>query len=102
MVETQLCKLRGTLDTLVGRAYSIFHLQYGVCELTLRYLEKHARGIMLTRGKTCTSMQPEFQSGMSVHPTLLVPSKLSAANIVLSNSNSEYFTSSKKKIGPTV
>ena len=28
MVETQLCKLRGTSATLVGRAYSIFHL-YG-------------------------------------------------------------------------
>ena len=26
MVETQLCKLRGTSDTFVGRAYSIFHL----------------------------------------------------------------------------
>ena len=25
VVETQLCKLRGTLNTLVGRAYSIFH-----------------------------------------------------------------------------
>ena len=25
-VETQLCKLRGTSDTCVGRAYSIFHL----------------------------------------------------------------------------
>ena len=25
MVETQLCKLRGTSDTFVGRAYSIFH-----------------------------------------------------------------------------
>ena len=27
MVETQLRKLRGTSDTFVGRAYSIFHLQ---------------------------------------------------------------------------
>ena len=33
MVETQLCKLRGTSDTFVGRAYSIFHLQYVFCEL---------------------------------------------------------------------
>ena len=37
MVETQLCKLRGTSDTFVGRAYSVFHTEYGVCELTLRY-----------------------------------------------------------------
>ena len=37
MVETQLCKLRGTSDTFVGRAYSIFHLQYVFCELNLRY-----------------------------------------------------------------
>ena len=27
MVETQLCKLRDTSDTLVGRASSIFQLQ---------------------------------------------------------------------------
>ena len=25
MVETQLCKLRGIIDTFVGRAYSIFY-----------------------------------------------------------------------------
>ena len=30
MVETQLCKLRGTSDTFAGRAYSIFHLYSGV------------------------------------------------------------------------
>ena len=29
MVETQLCQLRGASDTFVGRAFSIFHLQYG-------------------------------------------------------------------------
>ena len=40
MVETQLCKLRGTLDTFVGRGYSIFHLQYGFCELNLRYVKR--------------------------------------------------------------
>ena len=34
IVETQLCTLRGTPDTFVGRAYSIFHLSYsGVCFL---------------------------------------------------------------------
>ena len=33
MVETQLCKLRGSSHAFVGRAYPIFHLQYGVCEL---------------------------------------------------------------------
>ena len=37
VVETQLCKLRDTSDAFVGRAYSIFHLQYSVCELNLRY-----------------------------------------------------------------
>ena len=37
MVETQLCKLRDTSDTFVGRAYSILNLQYGVCELNLPY-----------------------------------------------------------------
>ena len=37
MVETQICELRDTSDTFVGRAYSIFHLQCGVCELNLRY-----------------------------------------------------------------
>ena len=37
MVETQLCKRRGKSETFVGDAYSIFHLQYGVCELNLRY-----------------------------------------------------------------
>ena len=37
MVETQRCKLRGTSDTFVGRVYSIFHLQYGFCELILSY-----------------------------------------------------------------
>ena len=35
MVGTQLCKLRGTSDTFVGRAYFIFHLQCGVWELNL-------------------------------------------------------------------
>ena len=37
MVETQVRKLRDTSDTFVGRAYSILHLCYGVCELNLRY-----------------------------------------------------------------
>ena len=37
MVETQLFKLRDPSDTLVGRAYSIFHLQHGVCELNPQY-----------------------------------------------------------------
>ena len=31
MVETQLCKPRDTSDALVGRAYSMFHLQYVWC-----------------------------------------------------------------------
>ena len=37
--KTQLCKVRGTSDTFVGRAYSMFHLEYeyGFCELNLRY-----------------------------------------------------------------
>ena len=33
MVKTQLCKVRGTSDTFVGRSYSIVHLSYGVREL---------------------------------------------------------------------
>ena len=37
MVETQLCKLRGTSDTFVGRVYSILHLEYVLCELNVRY-----------------------------------------------------------------
>ena len=37
MVETQLCKPRGTQDTLIGRACDMFHLQYDVCDLYLRY-----------------------------------------------------------------
>ena len=37
MVETQLCKLRGTSDTFVGRIYSILHLEYVLCELNVRY-----------------------------------------------------------------
>ena len=37
MVETQLCKRRGKSETFVGDAYSIFHLQYGVCELNVQY-----------------------------------------------------------------
>ena len=36
VVETQLCKLHDTSDTFVGRAYYIFQLLYGVCELNLR------------------------------------------------------------------
>ena len=44
MVETQLRKQRGTPDTFVGRAYSIFHLQYDVCELNLRYYGYHVPG----------------------------------------------------------
>ena len=40
MVETQLCKLRDTSDTFVGRAYSTFYLQQCVCEQNLRYSEK--------------------------------------------------------------
>ena len=38
MVETQLCKLRGTSDTFVRRACSTFYLWCGVCELNLRYV----------------------------------------------------------------
>ena len=34
MVETQLSKLRGTSDTVVGRAYSIFHLINGFVNWT--------------------------------------------------------------------
>ena len=30
MVETQLCKLRGSSDTIVVHASSIFHLQRGI------------------------------------------------------------------------
>ena len=37
MVETQLCKLRHTSDTLIGRACARFQLKYGVCELHVRY-----------------------------------------------------------------
>ena len=37
VVETQLCKLRDTSDTLVGRACAMFQLKYGACELHLRY-----------------------------------------------------------------
>ena len=39
MGGTQHGKLRGTSDTFVGRAYSIFifHLYYVVCELNLTY-----------------------------------------------------------------
>ena len=33
VVETQLCKLRDTSDTLIGRACAMFQLKYGVCEL---------------------------------------------------------------------
>ena len=33
MVETQLCKLRDTSDTLIGRACAMFQLKCGVCEL---------------------------------------------------------------------
>jgi len=37
MVDTQLCKLRGTSDTLIGRSCATFHnmcnTRYGVCEL---------------------------------------------------------------------
>ena len=36
VVETQLCKLRDTSDTLIARACAMFHLHYGVCELNLR------------------------------------------------------------------
>ena len=35
VIETQLCKLRDTSDTLIGRAYAIVHL-YGVCVCTNR------------------------------------------------------------------
>ena len=37
VVETQLCKLRDTSDTLIGRVGAMFQLKYGVCELHLRY-----------------------------------------------------------------
>ena len=36
MVETQLCQLGDTSDTLMGRACTMFQLKYGVCELYLR------------------------------------------------------------------
>ena len=32
VVETQLCKLRDTSETLIGRACAMFQLKYGVCE----------------------------------------------------------------------
>ena len=32
VVETQLCKLRDTLDTLIEGACAMFQLKYGVCE----------------------------------------------------------------------
>ena len=37
VVETQLCKLRDTSDTLIGRSCAMFQLKYGVCEIHLRY-----------------------------------------------------------------
>ena len=37
MVETQLCKLRDTSDTFIGRACAMFQLKHGVSELHLRY-----------------------------------------------------------------
>ena len=37
MVDTQLCKLRDTSDTLIGRACAMFQLKYDVCELHLIY-----------------------------------------------------------------
>ena len=37
VVETQLCKLRDTSDTLIGRACAMFQLKYGVCELDYIY-----------------------------------------------------------------
>ena len=33
VVETQLCKLRDTSDTLIRRACDMFQLKYSVCEL---------------------------------------------------------------------
>ena len=36
VVETQLCKLCNTSDTLIGRACTMVHLQHGVCEFHLR------------------------------------------------------------------
>ena len=45
MVETQLCKLRGTLDTFVGRAYSIFIynmvFMLTTCILTAYWVDAH-------------------------------------------------------------
>ena len=42
MVETQLCKLRGTSDTFVGRVCSVpgifIYKEYGFCALNLRYM----------------------------------------------------------------
>ena len=35
VVETQLCKLRGTSDTLIGRACAMVQLKYGVRELLI-------------------------------------------------------------------
>ena len=35
VVQTQLFKLRDTLDTLIGRACAMFQLKYGVCELRI-------------------------------------------------------------------
>ena len=61
MLETQLCQLRVTSDTFVGRAYSIFHLQYGYCELNVRY--DHSCSVSQTNKKhkivrACSMLYP--------------------------------------------
>ena len=63
MVETHLCKLRDTSDTLIGRACAMFQLEYGVCELHLhmvvdnvaRLRERSDRGRFLPSGKKASS-----------------------------------------------
>ena len=60
MVETQFCKLRDTSDMFVGRAYSIFHLYYGVCELTYHMVNIQFH-IFCGRSKKWRGILPENQ-----------------------------------------
>ena len=68
IVETQLCKLRGTSDTFVGRAYSIFHLQYGACELKLRYGCLYSVSHFLRKVVRACSMFYPYEGCRSVTP----------------------------------
>ena len=65
MVETHLCKLPGTSDTFVGRAYSIFHLEYGFCELNLRHDYKYS--LSQKNVRACSMFYP-YEGYRSVTP----------------------------------